>query len=543
MDVDSKYDLSEVPKEVLQNIFYWAVREDHFQGTRSLRMRATLARHLSHVNRKWREAALEYSELWTGPVLDWLSHPHWLETVLARSFPQPIEVIIPLDAPLRRPHVVEQALKHLSRMRTLVLDLGPVGWQVVIQKRILQHSAPLLEFCRLTLHAEGQPDSRTALLGLNKALLKAPKLQDLELVNFPFFVPRACHNLTSLVVKHMRQQSAMGIVLALESLPQLEHLIVERQPCSRKDTVPLLSNKRQYKRPIHLAKLRSLSVSSDTSFCAGILSHLKIPDRCSTILYCFDVQATSTETENLFSFMRERTDCWASDPMAGQQILDLGATLFHFRAESEFESENRSVCLELTLLWDRDAAHSPVTFDQIFHKYVSQLVEFREDPMEAGLPAALSVTVQPNLNDEYMRRLFLSTGWAASMDYITTLQLHTVHTLNIFLSFMHPPKNMDDVLFSQIMDLHLADINLSCTRLLQKLTKYLKLRNALDWNISHLKFIRCVGRLFHGGYSKIKALVGVIFINGEQDSGDDTETEDGYSSDCTVTACDIDDDY
>ncbi|KAF9051484.1 hypothetical protein BJ165DRAFT_1524418 [Panaeolus papilionaceus] len=537
---DTYFDVAKLPKEVLQNIFHWATQEAHFRNAQSLRMQARLARHISHVNKKWREVALDYSELWTGPVLDWLAHPLWLETVLARSSSKPIEVIIPLDAPLCRPRVVEQALEHLARIRTLVLDLSLEGWQDMMQKRLLQGPAPLLEFCHLTLHAEGQPDSRTPLLKLNKALLKAPKLQTLELSNFPFVIPRTSHNLTSLVVKNIPQQSAAGILLVLGTLTQLEHLILERQSCSRKDHPIPLDKKRQKKRGLHLSSLQSLSISSDTSFCAGILDRLRIPDSCSTIISCFDVGATSKDTKQIFSFMQDRVDCWAGDPMVGRQHLDLGETLFFLRIEGDMETMS-SPTIQLTLSWDRDPNHMPTTFDKIFQKYTSTLVQYREDPTDSGLPAALCVRVQPNLCAKYMRRLFLRTGWSAEMDYISTLQLHTVHTLDIFLSFMHPRRNTDpaDMPFPHLLDLHLADMNLSYPHLPLKLKKHLKLRTSLDWEIKHLEFIRCTGKL-EGGYKKLSKFVEELWIDGEEDSGEDTETEDGYSSDQTVRSCDFD---
>ena len=515
--------ISRLSSELLSYVIYLSTAKDG--GLSPKRIFENSARFTSQVNRNWRSLSLKSSRTWLG-VLNWYSSPKWVEEVLCRSDPLPLDVIIPLDAAIRCPLVVSMALMHLSRIRRLELTLVASAWWFVVQSKQLKSRAPLLEHFSLEIKPGigGQkrmyiPEPSHIFGGY------APRLGQFRIRNCSVdLMQPAFASLRVLSIDEIQHISLPDFLDILRPMKYLETLRVVRPPdntiCNFYPSQALTSD-------VHLLCLSELVISAPLPTCAGILSFLVLPESCTII-----VDALYQPEDDIRMIIARFEDIlrnWTCEPLMGRQCLHFDMTEVGFSIEGPAEtdlSSRRHPSLSLSLWWWN--ASQAQTLCAMLPLLTSLFGRCDQPPYTLSVTASKDVDLRlyPTIRN-------LLRPWLEGLTYIQAIEFRGHQTFMIMERLFRGPRLGLNVLLPDLGDVAFIEVDFTTQRrrYWRRLLKILKSRASeeVDSPILQLDFVQCKGNF------RRENLLGrfgtVVKIDGTECSDDDNEDE---ASDYTV---------
>ena len=512
--------ISRLSPELLSYIIYLSSAQNEISSPKKIL--DTTARCTSQVNRQWRSISLKYGLIWLG-VLNWYSSAKWVEEVLRRSDPLPLDVVIPLDAAIRCPLVVSMALMHLSRIRRLELTLEASAWWFIVQSKQLKTRAPLLEEFSLKIKA-GIVGHRHMCIpeSLNTFGSHAPRLEEFRIQNCSVDLTQSVFaSLRVLVIDEIQHISLPDFLDILRPMKYLETLRMVRPPdntmCNVYATQALISD-------VHMLSLSELVISAPLPTCAGILRFLVLPESCSIIIDAFfqpgdDIRAVFPRFEDI---LRN----WTCEPLTGRQCLTFGMTEAGFSIEGPAKSAlslRKHPSLSLSLWWC-NTTQAQTLF--VMLPLLTSLFGRCAQP-----PYTLSVMASRDVDPHqypHIRNLLLPC--LEGLTYIQAIEFHGQESFSIMERLFRYPRLRLDALLPDLGDVTFVEVDFTtqrrrCWRRLLKVLKFRASRE-VDAPILQLDFVRCRGDFRRENLSRRFGTV--VKIDGIEcsDNEDDDEGSD-----------------
>lgn len=516
----------------IKRILYLASADDEFCLRDSNAVRAKTARYTSQVNRHWRTIALNQPAIWLGPVLCWYSAPCWLDAVLNRSNPLLLDALIPSDAPLI---AIQLALRHLSRIRDLVLDISSRDTWVEAEKALRQQQAPYLE--RFSIKIPPVVDrSRRSVFPPPKNLFcsYAPMLQQFKTHNFPVDLTlKIFHNLKVLVIYKMQFIPIPHLLDVLRNITGLQELEITRptenvmSPTDFCAPLPIPD-------PLYMSDLRRLSISAPVSACADILRNLAIPESCDISLHCRNAY-NGRDLRDISSRLGRILTHWRCEPYTGQQAVSIGALYINFAVEGLCEySDRRHPSIHLKVSWPTQDALILDNFFSIFPLVASAFRHCGTVPDTLALFSEPDAFTAPNVSA--VRLLQVLNDWLRELDHTQRVIFRNHDAFVLYGLLLGPSENglddicLGDLLLPELGDLVMegVDFRLQQREQWKRLLQILRRRSKSGVPIQEIDFVRCVG-----DYSQsIPVRYGVdVKVDGVYQ---DSDSDDGGESDYTV---------
>ncbi|KAF8182031.1 hypothetical protein BJ912DRAFT_978821 [Pholiota molesta] len=506
---------------------------DEFCGNHSPTIRARTARFTSQVNRSWREAALAQPAIWLGPVLSWCSARDWLDIVLKRSYPLPIDAKLPPNAPLT---AFKLAFKHLSRIRNLRLELTVRSHIEWFEAKLRQHQAPILK--RLSISTPVGLYQRRRPIRVSEAkssfLAYAPMLEQLEIQNYSISLAltKPLHRLRVFVFAMTHLDSDLQLLDDLRNMDQLEELHISSPT---ENDIDLFSSSQRkppaIDTPVPLLHLKSLTISAPISVCANIFRNIIIRDSCSIMLYCRNAY-NNPDLRDILSRLKNHMSNWSCDDLTGRQSLDLGATYAEFILEGPDSVSNGQThpFIGLKVFWPTNTSSTLEHLFAIFPKIASAFQSCKRPPdtLALRLAAHLSSAIRPLLYD-----------CLHELDYVQAVEFLGDEAFAFYCPLLGSQSNYssatfsDDILLPLLGDLIIQDVNFTSQgrQYWRKLRKTLRFRQKEDHPILEINLVDCDG---DPDLNILDRYGVVIKVNGEDLAGG--YEDDGEDSDYTVQA-------
>lgn len=515
--------ISSLSSELLSYVIYLSSAQDG--GLSPKRVFENSARFASQVNRNWRTLSLKSSRIWLA-ILNWYSSPKWVEEVLRRSDPLPLDVIIPLDAAIRCPLVVSMALMHLSRIRRLELTLVASAWWFVVQSKQLKTRAPLLEQFSLEIKA-GIPGQKRMYIPEPSHIFgaHAPRLGQLRIRNCSVDLTQSAFaSLRVLCIDKIQHISLPDFLDILRPMKYLETLRVVRPP---DNTICSAYPSQTFTSDVHMLCLSELTISAPLSTCAGILSFLVLPESCTITVDA--LYRPGDDVRTLIARFEDILRNWTCEPLTGRQHLhfDMNEVGYSIEGPTETVFPSRThPSLSLSLWW-WNASQAQTLCSML--PLLTSLFGRCDQP-----PYTLSVEARKNVDLRlYPTIRNLLCPWLESLAYIQAIEFRGHETFMIMERLFHGRAGLD-VLLPDLGDMAFIEVDFTTQRrrYWRRLLKILKSRASeeVDSPILQLDFVQCKG------YFRRENLLGrfgtVVKIDGNDCSdGDDDDDED---SDYTV---------
>ena len=497
-------------------------------GPRSGRVLANTARFTAQVNRQWRAVALSHKLIWLGPALNWFSSHQWVDEVLRRSDPLPLDVIIPFDAAKRNPQVVLNALKHVSRIRTLELELLSHWWLFVMDSRSLQQKAPQLERFSLSINQgfdrrrQCTPEPQNMFGGY------APRLQHFQIHDCSMNLnPETYRSLRALVIDKMQYIPVFELMNILSHMKCLEKLHVIRAPDNA--VFPDIYMPSAHIPDVHLLNLSELMVSATLPACASIMRSLVIPPSCSMEIDAHDAQHEGRDIMSLLGRITESLTNWRCDSLTGRQSLHFGVAEVGYSFEGPPEdgvSHREHPFIGLTLSWYQRSSQ----VDQLFSLFPLLTAAFRRCQEPPNTLSILASNEMPHLLSHNVRHML--EPWLHKMDYIQAIEFQNHQTFVLMETLL---RGSDcNILLPHMGDIVFFNVNFVTQkkRCWRRLVDILRFREHAEAPVLQVDFVDCVGE-FRG--ENIPGRFGTaIKINGRDCSDEDDDDGEGEDSDYTV---------
>ena len=504
--------ISRLSPELLSYVIYLSSAQDV-----SSTPKENTARYASQVNQQWRYLSLKYGQIWLD-VLNWYSSAKWVEEVLRRSDPLPLDVVIPMDAANRCPLVVSMALMHLSRIRRLELTLVASAWWFVVQSKQLKTRAPLLEEFSLEIKASIAGHRRMCIPEPSNIFGgHAPRLEHLRIQNCSVDLSQSVFtSLRVLVIEEIQHISLPDFLDMLRPMKYLETLRVVRPPdntiCSDYATQTLISD-------VHMLNLYELVISAPLLTCAGILDFLVLPESCSIIVDAFF--QPGDDIRMILPRFQDILRNWTCEPLMGRQCLSFGMTEAGFSIEGPAEtiiSPRKHPLLSLSLWWCNTSQAQ--TLFVMLPLLTSLFGHCAQPPYTLSLVA--SRDIDPHLYP-HVRNLLLP--WLEGLSYIQAIEFRGQESFAIIERYLRCPRIRSDALLPDLGDVSFVEVDFTTQRrrYWRRLMKILKFRASreVDAPILQLDFVQCEGDFrrenLSGRFGTVVKIDGVECSDNEDD--------------------------
>ncbi|KAF9477967.1 hypothetical protein BDN70DRAFT_880581 [Pholiota conissans] len=529
MDVDPPIPsgVSKLDARLLACILLLASANDEFCRNDAPTIRSKTARFTSQVNRRWREVALRQQELWLGPVLalSWCSASHWLDLVLKRSYPLPVDTIVPPEA---SSDSVTLTFKHLPRIRTLKLTArAHIEW---LATESSHHYKPLiLESLTISVPGVAPHTGRRSLRVCDPNPVfsgYAPMLHQLEVHNFPLnLAPKLFHGLRVLVFDIMHRSSVVQLLDNLRNMDQLEELHIS-QP-SEIDTPPSsFPMHPPTDDPLFLQGLQALFISAPVSVCANVFRNITIRASCSITLRCRNV-CNGRDLRDILSRLKCTISNWRCAELTGRQSLDIGGTYARFTLQGP--AGGGQLCPSI------DFEVSSPSLEKILDVFIQIAPGFQRcqtPPETLALYSAIDTPSEPRL-------MQVLHGWLSGLEYMQAVELHGHAAFGLYFPLLGSSEtrskylsirtsNVDDILLPDLGDLIMVSVNFTTQKRLfwRRLLKTLRFRDKLGQPILLMDFVNCVGDFDQNITGRTGVVVKVNGVDLNSDSEDDGEDSD-----------------
>lgn len=484
--ISEEYPISRLSPELLGYIIFLSAAQDGSLSPKKIP--ENTARFTSQVNRQWRSLSLKYGLIWLG-VLNWYSSPKWVEVVLRRSEPLPLDVVIPLDAAMRCPLVVSMALMHLSRIRRLELTLVASAWWFVVQSKQLKTRAPLLEQFSLEIKTEFGDHRRMYIPEPSNIFGRhAPRLEQFRIKSCSVDLTQCVFApLRVLIIEEIQHISLPDFLDILRPMKYLETLRVIRPPentiCNVYSTQTLSD--------VHMLNLSELVVSAPLSTCAGILRYLVLPDSCTIIIDA--LYHPGDDIRTILPCFEAILRNWTCEPLTGRQCLRFGMTEVGFSIKGPAETvlySRKHPLLSLSLWWHTSQIQTLAFMLPVLTALFSACAQ---PPYTLSVVASKDIDIRlyPNIKN-------LLLPWLEGLSYIQAIEFrgHTTFVIMERLFIRLGPRKLE-VLLPDLGDITFTEVDFTSQRrrYWRRLLKILKFRagREVDAPILQLDFVRCRG--------------------------------------------------
>ncbi|KAA1475762.1 hypothetical protein DENSPDRAFT_842601 [Dentipellis sp. KUC8613] len=271
---------------------------------------------ITHVCRRWRNAALAYPRLWNSRVCS--LGPNWMAEMLSRSGTAP--VFITLTESMICPDEVADTLsalsQHLKHVQELAISAEEISWGLIgpslsgetlsLEKCVL--SGPVLRCgneldLALGLFCQHKPRLRhldMILLPVCWSFLDLPRLTFLQVINHPNKCVR------------MENSSYREFLDALGRMPMLETLILSHSMPDLPPTATLNSDEYLRTVAIDFPMLQKLRLIDDILACALLLGCMNVPGTATQTVDCSYGDFVQRPINLIFPWVKSRTDISSS---------------------------------------------------------------------------------------------------------------------------------------------------------------------------------------------------------------------------------------
>ncbi|TFY71388.1 hypothetical protein EVG20_g1604 [Dentipellis fragilis] len=342
--------VGQLSEEVLIQIFlilHCIAPPGHHQylrlGRRSIQRRIGWIK-ITHVCRRWRNAALAYPRLWNTNICS--LGPKWMVKMLHRSGTTPVfvrltEFMVLPDEITDTSFALSQHLKHVQELEVSVRNgkwnvIAPslLGEALLLEKCVLSGFACIWDDVGLTLGLFGQ---------------HTPHLRQLDMNEMPVFwssLRSSCLTFLKVTDQPNRRarvdnSSFTDFLDAIERMPALETLILWHSMPALPHTSTLHSD--DYSRTIiNLPRLQELELTDDILACALLLQCTTVPGTATQIIYCFYDDFVQRPINLIFPWVKSRVN--TSLPIRKLSVSDqyYPENSIHILAFDEYDKEDDS---------------------------------------------------------------------------------------------------------------------------------------------------------------------------------------------------------
>ena len=455
--------------------------------------------------------------------------------VLKRSDPLLLDALIPPDAP---PISVQLALRHLSRIRDLELDISSRESWVEAEKALRQQKAPCLERFFIKIPPVTERSRRTVFPPPRNLFCSyAPMLKQFKTHNFPVDLTlKMFRGLKVLVIHKMQFIPIPHLLDVLRNITGLEELEITRPTenvmSSTDFCAPL-----HIPDPLNMSDLRRLSISAPVSACADILRNLAISESCDIALHCRNAH-NGRDLRDMASRLGGILSHWRCKPYTGQQVVSIGALYINFTVEGLCEySDRRRPTIDLKFSW---ATQDALTLDKFLSIFPVVASAFRHC---GTIPDTLALFSEPDMGTA--PTLFSTVkvpqilgDWLRELDHTQRVIFLNHDAFVIYGPLLGPSQRglddtcLGDLLLPELGDLVMKKVNFRLHRREQwkLLLQILRWRSKSEAPIQEIDFVKCVGD--YGQSIPVRYGVDIkvdgVYLN------DDYDSDDGGESDYTV---------